>query len=115
MSKLDVHVGSAHDMGQRFVSAFGRAAAGESFTQRNITFMSLDDMMKALTPRRLEMLRHLRRTGGANSIMALARLLGRDYKRVYEDVAVLENAGLITKEEGHLGTPWDTLSAEVAL
>jgi len=115
MSKLNVHVGGAHDMGRRFVVAFERAAAGEELTERHITFMSLGEMMAALTPKRLEMLRCLRRMGGADSITALARSLGRDYKRVHEDVAVLENAGLITKESGRVNTPWDRLSAEVAL
>lgn len=71
--------------------------------------------MGTLTPRRLEMLRYLRANQGAQSIAALARAIERDYKRVHEDVGGLENAGLVTKEDGHISTPWDTLTAEVAL
>jgi predicted transcriptional regulator len=114
MSKLTVHVGGARDMGRRFAAAFDRAAAGENFEERHVTFLSLEAMMAALTPKRLELLRHLRRNR-ADSVKALAVALGRDYKRVHEDVAVLESAGLVVREEGRLYAPWDALAAEVSL
>lgn len=114
MSKLTAHVGSARDMGRRFSAAFERAAAGENFEERHITFLSLEEMMTALTPKRLELLRYLHRTG-ADSVSALARELDRDYKRVHEDVAILESAGLIVREDGRLSAPWEALTAEVSL
>lgn len=114
MSKLNVHVGGARDMGRRFAAAFDRAQAGENFEERHATFLSLEEMLAALSPKRLEMLRHLHRES-AESVKALATALNRDYKRVYEDVVILENAGLIVREEGRLSAPWDTLSAEVSL
>ena len=114
MSKLNVHVGNAQDMGKRFARAFKRTQAGERFEERNITFLSLQDMMSAITPKRLELLRALHKEG-ADSVMALARSLARDYKRVHEDVAVLEAAGLVVRKEGRLTAPWDAVSAEVAL
>lgn len=114
MKTLEMHVGSPEDMGNRFISAYKKAQAGEKFEARHITFFSLEAMLAALTPKRLELLRHLHRESAA-SVMALARALARDYKRVHEDVAVLEAAGLIMREEGRLTAPWDTLAAEVAL
>jgi predicted transcriptional regulator len=102
-------------MGRRFAAAFDRAAAGEDFEERHITFMSLEEMLSALTPKRLEMLRRLRREGGAESIRALGRALGRDYKRVHEDVTALEAAGLVVRDGVRLRTPWDVLSAELAI
>ncbi|AOK32309.1 MULTISPECIES: hypothetical protein [Burkholderia] len=114
MSKLNVRVGGARDMGRRFATAFERAAAGEDFEERRVTFLSLEEMMAALTPKRLELLRHLHRES-ADSVKMLATSLGRDYKRVHRDVAVLEGAGLVTREEGRLCAPWDALVAEVAL
>ncbi|MDR1708354.1 MAG: hypothetical protein LBS70_01375 [Candidatus Accumulibacter sp.] len=114
MSKMTVHVGGARDMGRRFADAFGRAAAGEDFSERHFTFLSLEAMMSALTPRRLELLRHLHKTGAA-SVRELALALRRDYKRVHEDVKTLETAGLIVREDGRLGAPWAALSAEVGL
>jgi hypothetical protein len=41
--------------------------------------------------------------------------LSRDYKRVYEDVVILENAGLILREVEGLIAPCDALTAEVSL
>ncbi|MCL2829908.1 MAG: hypothetical protein FWD77_04110 [Betaproteobacteria bacterium] len=114
MSKMTVHAGGARDMGRRFVEAFGRAGSGENFEERHITFLSLEEMMSALTPKRFELLRHLHREE-AGSVRALAQALGRDYKRVHEDVAILESAGLIVREDGKLCAPWVSLAAEVAL
>ena len=62
----------------------------------------------------LPILRYLHRTG-ADSVKALARELDRDYKRVHEDVAILEGAGLIVREDGRLSAPWEALTAEVSL
>jgi len=114
MSKITAHVGNTHDMGQRFVNAFERAARGEVFEERHITFLSLEAMMAALTPKRLELLRHLHREE-ASSIKALALAVGRDYKRVHEDVTSLEAAGLIIRDNGRLTAPWKALAAEVTL
>ncbi|CAB3775175.1 helix-turn-helix domain-containing protein [Paraburkholderia humisilvae] len=114
MSKLNVHVGGARDMGKRFLSAWNRAQAGEKVDERHVTFLSLEEMLAALSPKRLEVLRHLHRES-AESVKALADALKRDYKRVYEDVAILEAAGLVVREDGRLTAPWDTLSAEVTL
>ncbi|MCX4140357.1 hypothetical protein M0D68_19330 [Paraburkholderia sp. SEWSISQ10-3 4] len=71
-------------------------------------------MTAALTPKRLELLRHLHREG-AESISALAKTLARDYKRVHEDVTDLEVAGLLVREGNWLSAPWDTLVTDVAL
>jgi predicted transcriptional regulator len=101
-------------MGRRFSAAFERAVAGENFQERHVTFLSLDEMMTALAPKRLELLRYLRRSG-ADSVKAFARELDRDYKRVHENVAILERAGLIVREDGRLSAPWDALTAEVSL
>ena len=114
MSKMNVHVGTARDAGKRFLSAWNRAQTGEKVDERHVTFLSLEAMLAALSPKRLEMLRHLHREG-AESVRALAVALNRDYKRVYEDVATLENAGLVVREDGRLTAPWDALSAEVML
>ena len=114
MSKMTVHVGGARDMGRRFAEAFERANSGEDFEERHVTFLSLEEMMSALTPKRLEVLRYLHREN-ISSIKALAFMLGRDYKRVYEDVATLESAGLIVREGNRLRAPWNALAAEVAL
>ena len=114
MSKITVHVGGAREMGRRFAEAYWRAAMGEDVEERHVTFLSLEEMMTALTPKRLELLRHLRKKE-ADSIKALALALGRDYKRVHEDVTTLGAVGLIVRENGRIATHWTALAAEVSL
>jgi predicted transcriptional regulator len=67
-----------------------------------------------LTPKRYELLRHLRATPAAG-IRALARDLGRDVKRVHEDVTALEELGLIERdpETGGITVPVDEISSTI--
>src|SRR5204862_2517716 len=80
MSKrVKVHVGTAKDMGQRFVSAWHRLEGGEKVRERHVTFPNLPSMLNALTPKRLELLQDVHREP-ASSVKALAERLGRDRK-----------------------------------
>jgi predicted transcriptional regulator len=67
-----------------------------------------------MTSKRFELLRHLRRNPAA-SVAALARSLGRDYKRVHEDVDALESAGLIERDESGLHADYDQIRTIIAL
>jgi predicted transcriptional regulator len=62
------------------------------------------------------LLRHLHRAP-ARSIRALALALGRDYRRVHEDVEALEAAGLSRRRESGLRANYDAfdVSMQVAL
>ena len=114
MSKVQVNVGSLADMGKRFTRAWERAAAGEQVDETHVTFLDVRTMLDTLSPRRLELLRHVRRHGAAN-VRELAHALGRDYKNVHQDVAVLESAGLLVRDGRKLSAPWDELQANVSL
>jgi predicted transcriptional regulator len=114
MNKVRVNVGTLADMGKRFSSAWNRAASGEQVNEANVTFLDVQSMLETLSPRRLEMLRHLRQHGAGN-VRELAQALGRDYKNVHQDVAVLESAGLLERDGRKLSAPWDELQANVSL
>jgi predicted transcriptional regulator len=101
-------------MGQRFVSAWHRAKAGEPVQETHATFLSLDAMLSTLSPRRLELLRQVRQHGAAN-IRELATAIGRDYKNVYQDVEALKSAGLLLPDGRKLSASWDELQASVSL
>ena len=62
-----------------------------------LVFASLADMAKALTPKRLEVLRLIRRYQ-PSSVRELAQLADRDLKNVLADVKALETLGLIESE-----------------
>ena len=71
-------------------------------------------MLETLSPRRLDLLRHVRQHGAKN-VRELAQALGRDYKNVHQDVAVLEATGLLIRDDRKLSTPWDKLQAHASL
>lgn len=58
-----------------------------------LVFGSLADMARALTPKRIEVLRLVRRHQ-PSSLRQLAALAGRDLKNVLADVKALETLGL---------------------
>ncbi len=112
--KAQVHVDSLQHMGQRFVSAWHRAEAGEPVDEVHVTFLDIEAMLSTLSPRRLELLRQVRRHGADNT-RDLATALGRDYKNVHQDVAALETVGLLVRDGRKLGAPWDEVQASVSL
>ena len=71
--------------------------------------------LKYITPRRYELLERLHRSG-ALSIRALAKLLQRNYKNVYDDVKLLEQIGLVEKNiDGLFSVPGDEVTASFRL
>lgn len=92
-----------------------RAVEAGSATEPDdrLYFVSWEALCAALTPKRYELLRHLRRAPAA-SIRALARELGRDVKRVHEDVTALEELGLIERgADGRLAMPLDEIASTI--
>ena len=110
--KVQVNVGSRADMGKRFASAWKQTEAGDAVNQTHITFLHVQTMFETLSPRRLDLLRHVRQHGAGN-VRALAQALGRDYKNVHQDVATLQAAGLLVRDGRKLTAPWDELQANV--
>ena len=110
MRKTKFHIDNIDDMGGRFVEAWKRAMTGEDVNERHVTFSSWEAMSKAITGKRLEMLKYLR-THEEKSIRSLCHNLKRDYRRVHEDVTILRNAGLISHESLHVEC--DTIQAEI--
>lgn len=113
-NKVQVNVGSLADMGKRFAGAWNRAQAGEPVDETHVTFLDVQTMLDTLSPRRLDLLRHVRQHGAGN-VRELAQALGRDYKNVHQDVATLETAGLLLRDGRELTAPWDALQANVSL
>ncbi len=112
--KVNLHVGSIEEMGKRFVGAWHKIERGEELDQTNLTFFNLETMMSTLSPKRLALLRHVHRQP-AGTIAELAKALGRDYKRVHDDVCALAHAGLILRDESGIRAPYDSVQAIVSL
>ena len=107
-------VGALEEMSQRFVNAWHRLERGEKVRERHLTFPDLAGMLSALSPKRLELLRAVHENP-APSVKALAERLGRDYKRVHEDVETLTASGLLHRENGNVSAPYVAITAEMRL
>lgn len=96
------------------VAAWKAAEASQSVEPTNrLYFEDWNALCTVLTPKRYELLRHLRRIP-ADSAKALARALGRDVKRVHEDVTALEELGLVEQDQSsRLSMPLDEISLTI--
>ena len=113
---VSLHVGDSLDtIGARFVDAWHRAEAGElrgDNAEMHLGFATWEDMVRVLSPKRLELLRHLHRNP-AGSVRQLAASLGRDYRRVHDDVVALEGAGLLERDENGLRAEYEAFDVRM--
>ncbi len=84
-------------------------------TVERVSFPDLETFVRYCTPKRLHLLRELRKIGCV-SINALATHLHRHYKNVFQDVKTLESAGLLERNgKGQYYVPWDEFTATIKL
>ncbi len=116
MKTIELHIGNdPAAVKARVLGAIRRAEAGLAEGETHVTFESWRGLSRVLTGKRLDLLRHVRKTPAA-SIAELARVLGRDYKRVHEDVEILAQAGLIARSEtGAVEAAYDEIRTTIDL
>lgn len=104
---LRVTVEGFGEMREETLATAEAAAAGES-PPAVISFATVEELRKILSDRRIELLRALKGIdGAAESISALADVLGRDYRAVHDDVTLLETYGLLfIVDEGRSKRPY---------
>ncbi len=115
MAVIEVEVGrTLDDVGAEFIAAWKAAEAGQPVAgDDRLVFRDWAALCTVLTPRRYDLLRHLRRAP-ATGVRALARALDRDIRRVHADVVALADLGLVTRaEDGGLSTAVDAITATV--
>ena len=113
--RINIHVGEGFDaVAKRVADAWNRAERGENVNEHHITFISWDLLSSVMTTRRYELLRHIHKHPAKN-IASLAREMHRDYKRVYQDVHVLESAGLLNRENGMLHADYSRIDSTIQL
>ena len=79
------------------------------------TFSSPSQLFKVISPKRWELIEHLQKIG-PSSVRGLARSMGRDIKRVHDDVAILMDWGIIERTgDGSIRVPYDVIHADFNL
>lgn len=115
MKKTILVGGSLRDAAARVADAWRKAERGEPVEPKDtVTFLTWSSLASVMTDRRHELLCHLREHPAA-SIRALARDLGRDFKRVHEDVTALEAVGLIERKDGMLCAGYDEIQTVISV
>lgn len=113
---VHVHIGETlESAGRRFLEGWKRAERGEltpESAELHVGFENWETMVRTLSPKRLELLRHVHQHP-AKSIRALAQSLGRDYRRVHEDVEALEAAGLLDRDEEGVRADYDAFDVQM--
>ena len=115
---VQVHVGETlESAGQRFLDGWRRAERGELTAENaelHIGFSDWETMVRTLSPKRLELLRHLHRNPARN-IRTLAAALGRDYRRVHEDVEALGAAGLLERDKEGVRAEYEAFNVQMTV
>jgi len=115
MREIQATVGTLENMGADFIAAWGHVTDGSSDAPvEAVYFETASDLYRVLSPKRLELLCHLRSTE-AMSVFALAKCLRRNYKNVHGDVKILERHGLIEREGDKITAPYDVIHADFDL
>ncbi|OAN52275.1 hypothetical protein A6A04_00855 [Paramagnetospirillum marisnigri] len=107
--------GSLKDAARRFGDAWAKAERGDAVeATETITFVSWSALAAVMTDKRHELLQHLHQHP-ATSIRALARDIGRDYKRVHEDLAALAAVGLVERRDDAWRADYDEIHTSITL
>jgi len=98
-------------------TSFKHAQAAETAEEpiHQVYFTSEEDLFSTLSPKRMELLKFLKKNGPL-SCRKLATTLNRAYANVHEDVRQLTQLELIQKDgEQKLFVPWDEIDIAVPL
>ncbi|MDP2154627.1 MAG: hypothetical protein Q8J61_01395, partial [Sulfuricella sp.] len=98
MSKAIIGTESLQTMFKRAHEVARKIDGGELLPEADyhLNFESAARLFSELTPRRMELLEELKRSG-PRSIYALAKGLHRNYSNVHSDVRILVDHGLLEK------------------
>ena len=108
VKKVKIGIRSTDDVLREAAETMKSVAAGKKVKPKGhrLFFTSPEALRRFLTPKRLELIRLIRerRPGSINELAAFAH---RDFKRVYEDIMSLTEAGLIdlAKDKGRKKAP----------
>lgn len=106
---VTVGIASLDDAKDRLAAAFRGEPQGS-----RISFLTVEQMWKTLSPKRSEIL-SVMAGQGAMPIREVARRVGRDVKAVHGDVHALLDAGVVEKAKGGVLFPYDGVHVDFML
>ena len=115
--KIQILIGNLDEFKKDVRTAFKRAESGLSANEptHQVFFTSEADLFSTLSPKRMELLKFLKKNGPL-SCRKLAAALARSYANVHADVQQLIRLDFIEKNcDEKLLVPWDEVDIAVSL
>lgn len=98
-----------------FASYYSRVKLGKAVMRKeSVGFSNVHNFRKFFSEKRMELLSVIKHRK-PRSVYQLAKILNREYKNVHEDVELLEELGLITRENHNVEVEFEKLCVEVAV
>jgi predicted transcriptional regulator len=116
MTKAIIGIANFRETANELRAIAARIDAGKRLPPADfqLNFATAAQLFTALTPKRMELLDTLKKTG-PQSVYRLAKLLGRNYSNVHASVARLTELGLIAKNvDNKVFVPWDDVEIHVS-
>ena len=100
---------------KKVLRAAGQAAKSDTYQGEVLNFESPGHFFGQLTEKRWDIMRAAQGKGEM-ALRELARLVGRDVKRVHEDATVLSNLGILERSEsGGVVCPYSSMHIDMYL
>jgi predicted transcriptional regulator len=112
---LQIHIGGSFALDAALIlQAVERAEHGDAVEpESHVSFENWSTFFRTMTTTRMELLQYINSHGTVRSIRALAQGLGRDYRRVHDDVTILVDAGLVERRGNELMVFWNGVDADI--
>jgi len=109
IKRVKINLKTLEDVGKETAQVMRSLESGKKVAAKSheVVFTDFVALRSFLTPKRLELIRLIRKHA-PGSIAQLARLAKRDFARVYRDVRVLSEAGIVdmpTRSKGQKTKP----------
>lgn len=117
MRKAIIGIASFKETANELLAVAARLDRGERLSEADyqLNFATASQLFAELTPKKLELLDTLKRTG-PQSVYGLAKRLRRNYSNVHTSVSSLIALGLIAKDANDkVFVPWDDVEIHVSL
>lgn len=95
MRTFEIKIQTEREADKEFIGVFKNLQAGKKVKFiKGVYFTSLEAVRNLLTEKRLELLRLIREKH-PHSIYELAKISGRNFRNVHDDMQILKNYGLV--------------------
>ena len=115
IKNIVIEIRPLKDTLKEFAEVFGKIKNDEKvIPKRGLGFSNVEDFRKFFSKKRMELLSIIKQRK-PKSVYELAKISKRAYKNVYDDIALLDQLGLITRENHHVDVEFNKLHIEIAV